>query len=324
MSTDSTPLLAIHDLRLDFVNGDRSLRALDGVSLTVHAGETVCLVGESGSGKSITALSITRLLPSPPARVVGGSILLQGRDVLQMAPRELRSVRGGVVSYVFQDPSASLNPVIRIGNQILETLKLHRPDAANDAEVVQLLKLVGIPAPESRARDYPHQLSGGMQQRVMIAMALASQPKLLVADEPTTALDVTIQAQILDLLRDLKQRTGMAILLITHNLGLVSEIADRVAVMYAGQIVEEAPARELLSHPRHPYTRALMDSVPELGRDVTRLKAIAGSVPQLGAWPTGCRFHPRCPKATEACTQHNPELSPVESVGSSRLVRCPY
>ncbi len=324
MSTDTTPLLAIRDLRLDFVNGDRPLRALDGVSLTVHAGETVCLVGESGSGKSVTALSITRLLPSPPARVVGGSILLQGRDVLQMAPRELRSVRGGIVSYVFQDPSASLNPVIRIGKQILETLELHRPDAANDAEVVQLLKLVGIPAPESRARDYAHQLSGGMQQRVMIAMALASRPKLLVADEPTTALDVTIQAQILDLLRDLKQRTGMAILLITHNLGLVSEIADRVAVMYAGQIVEEAPARELLARPLHPYTRALMDSVPELGRDVTRLKAIAGNVPQLGAWPTGCRFHPRCPKAIAACAQHNPELSLVEPAGSSRLVRCPY
>ncbi len=214
--------------------------------------------------------------------------------------------------------------MIRIGKQILETLELHRPDAANDAEVVQLLKLVGIPAPESRARDYAHQLSGGMQQRVMIAMALASRPKLLVADEPTTALDVTIQAQILDLLRDLKQRTGMAILLITHNLGLVSEIADRVAVMYAGQIVEEAPARELLARPLHPYTRALMDSVPELGRDVTRLKAIAGNVPQLGAWPTGCRFHPRCPKAIAACAQHNPELSLVEPAGSSRLVRCPY
>jgi oligopeptide/dipeptide ABC transporter ATP-binding protein len=244
-----------------------------------------------------------------------------------MSERELRMVRGGVVSYVFQDPAASLNPVLRVGNQIRESLALHRPEAANEAEVVRLLKLVGIPAPETRARDYPHQLSGGMQQRVMIAMALASQPKLLVADEPTTALDVTIQAQILDLLRDLKKRMGMAILLITHNLGLVSEIADRVAVMYAGQIVEEAPTQALLSRPLHPYTRALMESVPELGRNVERLRAIPGNVPQLGAWPSGCRFHPRCPKAVSACAAHNVELTPANPTArteDSRFVRCPY
>src|SRR5438309_1997732 len=235
-------LLEIRNLKLEFIAGDRSLRAVDDVSITINAGETVCLVGESGCGKSVTALSIARLVPSPPAKYVGGQILLNGRDVLQMPKDELRNIRGGVVSYIFQDPTASLNPVFRIGNQIKESLKLHRPDKATDEEVIRLLKLVGIPAPESRIKDYPHQMSGGMQQRVMIAMALASEPKLLVADEPTTALDVTIQAQIWELLLDLKKRLGMAILLITHNLGIVGDMADRVAVMYAGQIVELAPA----------------------------------------------------------------------------------
>ena len=257
-------LLEIKDLKLDFGAGADALRAVDGVSLTIGAGETVCLVGESGCGKSITAQSIARLVPSPPAHYVGGEIFLNGKDVLKMPARELRSIRGGVVSYVFQEPGSSLNPVFRIGAQIRESLKLHKPEKANDAEVIRLLKLVGIPAPAARIRNYPFEMSGGMQQRVMIAMALASEPKLLVADEPTTALDVTIQAQILDLLRELKQRLGMAILLITHNLGIVGDMADRVAVMYAGQIVELAPARELLRRPLHPYTRALMNSVPKL------------------------------------------------------------
>src|SRR3954470_10124513 len=232
------PLLEIKNLKLDFLSGTAALRAIDDVSLTIDAGETVCLVGESGCGKSVTALSIGRLVPAPPANYVVGEILLNGDDVLKMSQRELQAIRGGVVSYVFQDPGASLNPVFRIGAQIKESLKLHRPDKATDAEVIRLLKLVGIPAPESRVKNYPFEMSGGMQQRVMIAMALASEPKLLVADEPTTALDVTIQAQILDLLKDLKQRLGMSILLITHNLGLVGDIADKVAVMYAGQIVE--------------------------------------------------------------------------------------
>lgn len=324
MSEPKPPLLQIRDLQLDFVSRDRTVRALDGVNLTVHAGETVCLVGESGSGKSVTALSITRLLPSPPARIRSGEIVLEGRNVLTLSPSELRTIRGGVVSYVFQDPAASLNPVMRIGKQIRESLALHRPAADTEAEVVRLLKLVGIPAPESRARDYPHQLSGGMQQRVMIAMALASQPKLLVADEPTTALDVTIQAQILDLLRELKERLGMSILLITHNLGLVSEIADRVAVMYAGQIIEEAAARDLLSRPLHPYTQALLQSVPELGQNVERLRAIPGAVPQLGAWPSGCRFHPRCDRAQPACSQTEPILQSAQTSGDHRQVRCPY
>src|SRR5947208_2323112 len=288
------PLLEIKNLKIEFGRGLDALRAVDGVSLTLEAGETLCVVGESGSGKTVTALSIARLVPSPPARYAGGEILLQGRDVLKMSAAELRGIRGGVVSYVFQEPGASLNPVFRVGHQIKESLQLHRPDAATDAEVIHLLQLVGIPAPETRIKNYPHEMSGGMQQRIMIAMALASQPRLLVADEPTTALDVTIQADIIELLRGLKQRLGMAIVLITHNLGIVADLADRVAVMYAGQIVETAPARALLKQPLHPYTQALMLSVPGLGARSKRLPAIPGSVPQLGAFPSGCRFHPRC------------------------------
>jgi oligopeptide/dipeptide ABC transporter ATP-binding protein len=238
-----------------------------------------------------------------------------------MSKTELRGIRGGVVSYVFQEPSASLSPVWRVGRQIKEALKLHRPEKANDAEVIRLLKLVGIPAPESRRKDYPFQMSGGMQQRVMIAMAVASEPRLLVADEPTTALDVTIQAQILELLRDLKRQFGMAILLITHNLGIVGDMADRVAVMYAGQIVELAPARELLRRPLHPYTAALINSVPKLAGGARRLSAIPGAVPPPGAFPPGCRFYPRCPSRQPECAQTMPELVQVEQ---GRWTRCLY
>ncbi len=342
------PLLEIKHLKLDFMAGEASLRAVDDVSLTIDVGETVCLVGESGCGKSVTALSIARLVPTPPARYVGGEILLNGSNVFDKSSVELRQVRGGVVSYVFQEPAASLNPVMRVGAQIKEALKLHRREWAGrvgdtqladantahradgmtrptknglDAEVIRLLKLVGIPAPETRMRDYPFQLSGGMQQRVMIAMALASEPKLLVADEPTTALDVTIQAQILELLHDLKQRLGMAILLITHNLGIVGDMADRVAVMYAGQIVELAPAHELLGRPLHPYTRALMASVPKLSGDVERLTAIPGNVPRIGNFPPGCRFAPRCPIAKPQCSAEAPTLVEVDP---QRWVRCPF
>ncbi|MGH9647013.1 MAG: ABC transporter ATP-binding protein [Bryobacteraceae bacterium] len=227
------PLLEINNLQVEFPTGATRARAVDGLSLSLEAGTTLCLVGESGSGKSVTALSIARLVPSPPVHYPGGEILLDGRDVLKMSGRELRDIRGGVVSYVFQDPGASLNPVFRVGVQIKESLKYHRPDAATDTEVVRLLKLVGISAAESRLRSFPHELSGGMQQRVMIAMALASRPRLLIADEPTSALDVTIQAQIIELLRALRHQLGMAILLITHNLGIVADIADQVAVMYS-------------------------------------------------------------------------------------------
>jgi oligopeptide/dipeptide ABC transporter ATP-binding protein len=306
---------------MDFGAGAGAARAIDGVSLSIDAGETVCLVGESGCGKSVTAQSIARLVPTPPANYVGGQILLNGSDTLQMSARQLRGIRGGLVGYIFQEPAAALNPVFRIGVQIREALKLHRPEKATDAEVLRLLKLVGIPAPESRIRNYPFEMSGGMQQRVVIAMALASEPRLLVADEPTTALDVTIQAQILDLLRDLKRRLGMAILLITHNLGIVGDLGDRVAVMYAGQIVETGSARELLRRPLHPYTRALMNSVPKLGSNVARLPAIPGSVPRIGAYPAGCRFAPRCPMARPECSQAMPELM---EAGPGRFVRCPF
>ncbi len=311
------PLLDIRDLRIDF----GSTRVVDGVSLSLAEGGCLAMVGESGCGKSVTALSIARLLPTPPARYAAGEIALQGRDVLRMTPAELRAIRGGVVSYVFQEPGASLNPVLRVGEQIRETLRLHRPREAGETEVARLLKQVGIPAPEQRTRDYPHQLSGGMQQRVMIAMALAAAPKLLVADEPTTALDVTIQAQIIELLAELRRQLGMAILLITHNLGIVGDLADRVAVMYAGQIVEEAATGDLLRRPLHPYTQALLRSAPVLGRKQDRLEAIPGTVPVPGQWPAGCRFAPRCPMARAECREQVPVLAPR---GGDRLVRCPF
>ena len=314
-------LLEIKDLKLEFISRGITRRVVDGVSLDIDAGRTLCLVGESGCGKTVTALSIARLLPESVAQYAGGEILLDGQNVLTMSQAHLRRIRGGVVSYVFQEPSASLNPVSRVGRQIKESLKLHRPETATDAEVIRLLKLVGIPAPESRINDYPFQMSGGMQQRVMLAMALASEPKLLVADEPTTALDVTIQAQILDLLRDLQNRLGMAILLITHNLGMVGEMAQRVAVMYAGQIVESAPARELLRRPFHPYTRALLNSVPKLNAPPGHLLAIPGTVPRLGDYLPGCRFAPRCPMAKPDCSRTVPQLIQAEP---GRWVRCPY
>ena len=314
-------LLDVRDLQLEFRVQDAWVRAVDGVSLHLNAGETLGLVGESGCGKSVTAQSIMRLLPEPPARYPDGQILVQGRNVLGLSPAELRGLRGRVVSYIFQEPGAALNPVTRVGSQILEVLKLHRPAHAQVAEVVRLLQWVGIPAPEERRLAFPHQLSGGMQQRVMIAMALASEPALLVADEPTTALDVTIQAQILDLLRELRQRLGMAMLLITHNLGLVADLADRVAVMYAGQIVETGPTEELLRAPRHPYTRALLRSAPDLARPALRLAAIPGTVPTPGQWPTGCRFAPRCSAAQPACHTTAVPLLPTASPSS---VRCLY
>jgi oligopeptide/dipeptide ABC transporter ATP-binding protein len=310
------PLLDIQDLRIDF----GTTRVVDGVSLAIDEGQTLGLVGESGCGKSVTALSIGRLLATPPARHAGGRILLGGQEVLTLSSDGLRSIRGRVVSYIFQEPGASLNPVRRIGAQVLESLRLHAPSRATEAEVVRRLAGVGIPAPDQRARDYPHQLSGGMQQRVMIALALASEPRLLVADEPTTALDATVQAQIMGLLLDVQRRTGMAILLITHNLGLVADVARRVAVMYAGQIVEEAPARHLLSQPVHPYTRALIRSVPEIGVDRERLPALPGQVPVPGRWPDGCRFAPRCPSALASCATSPPGLEPV---APGHRVRCP-
>jgi oligopeptide/dipeptide ABC transporter ATP-binding protein len=289
------PIVSVRDLcvAVAATGGPREL--LSGVSFDVHPGEVFALVGESGCGKSLTCLTLTRLQPEPPFAITGGRIQVCQRDILALSGAELRQLRGGVVSYIFQEPAASLNPVLRVGTQIAEAVRLHdRHERRVRRRVVELLRLVGIPDPESRLRAYPHQLSGGMQQRVMIAMALSCRPTLLVADEPTTALDVTIQAQILDLLRRLRRELGMAILLVTHNLAIVAGLADTVAVMYAGQIVERAPTAELLRHPRHPYTRALMDAVPRPGHGKARLATIPGRVPLPGQYPAGCRFAPRC------------------------------
>ena len=268
-------LLSVENLAIQFGPPDDPVRAVDGITFRMEPGETLAVVGESGSGKSVSALALTRLLASPPARYVSGRINFDGRDVLKMPERELRELRGAKIAYIFQEPGSSLNPVFTIGYQIREAIELHRPDVRDvTAEIVSALDRVGIRDPASRLNDYPHQLSGGMQQRVMIAMALACKPRLLVADEPTTALDVTIQKQIMDLLKELKGSTNMAILLITHNFGLVSDFADRVVVMFRGKIVEAGPTAEILSNPQHPYTRALIDCVPKLGQKQRRLKTI--------------------------------------------------
>jgi oligopeptide/dipeptide ABC transporter ATP-binding protein len=322
MSTNST-LLDVQNLQVSFFTDEGEVHAVDGVSFTIQCGETLALVGESGCGKSVTALSLAKLVATPPGAYKGGEILLEGQDVLKMDKERLRSIRGAKISYIFQEPATSLNPVFRIGYQIKESLQIHRPNDATDAEVARLLKLVNISDPERRMRDYPHQLSGGMQQRVMIAMALACNPALLIADEPTTALDVTIQAQILDLLKDLKQKIGMSILLITHNLGIVGDLADNVAVMYAGRIVEYAPAAALLRRPLHPYTIALMRSIPVLGAHAERLQAIPGSVPNPARLPAGCKFAARCDRAQNDCTlDSEPPLA--EANDNTRHVRCPY
>ena len=312
-------LLDVRNLRVSFNTDDGEVRAVDGVSFTIKHGETLALVGESGCGKSATALALAKLVATPPGVYRGGEILFEGEDVLTMNPHRLRAMRGAKVAYIFQEPATSLNPVFRIGAQIQEVLQLHRPAVATETEVIRLLKQVRLPDAERRSRDFPHQLSGGMQQRVMIAMALAGNPALLIADEPTTALDVTIQAQILDLLKDLKREIGLSILLITHNLGLVGELADNVAVMYAGRIVEFAPAVDLLREPRHPYTSALLRSIPRLGARADHLYSIPGTVPSAAHLPAGCKFHPRCDRVQPACC-HEPE----PQLTGARPVRCPY
>ena len=290
-------LLTVKNLCIAF--GSRAPHVVDNVSFEVERGEILALVGESGCGKSISCLALTSLLPTPPARVSADAILFREGaeeiDLARVSARRLRKVRGGGIAYIFQEPSVSLNPVFRIGSQIAEVLELHRPEVTDRrAEVVELLKLVGIPAPETRVDAYPHELSGGMQQRVMIAMALAGNPKLLIADEPTTALDVTIQAQILELIDDLRRKRDMAVILVTHNLGIVAEKADRVAVMYAGNIVEYAATGQLLKHPSNPYTRALLKAVPHHGGDGKRLSTIPGHMPSADDFAPGCRFSDRC------------------------------
>ncbi|MFC7551916.1 ABC transporter ATP-binding protein [Pseudoroseomonas wenyumeiae] len=306
-------LLEVENLQTHFATADGVNRAVDGLSFSVEAGETVAIVGESGCGKSVTSMSILRLIPEPPGKIAG-AIRFNGKDLLKLSEREMRAIRGNEISMIFQEPMTSLNPVLSIGQQIGEALRLHQglSKAQAEARAVEMLKLVGIPAPEKRVKEYPHQLSGGMRQRVMIAIALACNPKLLIADEPTTALDVTIQAQILDLMRDLKHRVGAAIVLITHDLGVVAEVAERVIVMYAGRKVEEAPVNELFKNPKHPYTKGLLGAVPKLGSSLTgestRLAEIPGLVPSLKKRIQGCVFASRCPQQTELCLEIAPAL----------------
>ena len=321
------PLLEIRDLQTHFFTDDGVVRAVDGVSLAIEPGRTLAVVGESGSGKSVTALSVLRLVAMPPGRIVGGSIRFRGRDLLSLSEPEMRGVRGREISMIFQEPMTSLNPVFSCGAQIMEVLELHLKldRAAARRQAIELLKHVGIPSPEQRVDEYPHQMSGGMRQRVMIAMALACRPALLIADEPTTALDVTIQAQILELLRSLQRELEMSVLLITHDLGVVAETADHVVVMYAGQVVERCGVREIFRATRHPYTAGLLASLPRLEEAAApaarpeRLRVIPGQVPDPSRFPGGCRFHPRCPLAVERCRSEMPAL---RDVGGGHLARC--
>ena len=317
-----TPLLRVRDLVTSFRTDRGTLRAVDQVSFEVPRACTVALVGESGCGKSVTALSILRLVASPPGTIESGSVELEGRDLLALPEREMRAVRGNAVSMIFQEPMTSLNPVYTAGWQIVEAIRLHQKKSRRQARerAIELLRLVGIPEPATNVDTYPHQLSGGQRQRVMIAMALACEPKLLVADEPTTALDVTIQAQILELLRDLRGTMKMSILLITHDLGVVAENAQHIVIMYAGRVVESAPVAELFARPMHPYTRGLLESVPR-GRPAAgrRLHAIEGMVPDLRRLGPGCRFADRCPMRVERCNQEEP---PLDLLTPTRLSRC--
>jgi oligopeptide/dipeptide ABC transporter ATP-binding protein len=313
------PLLKVEHLTTTFATRDGAVAAVDDVSFEIYPGETLGLVGESGSGKSVTALSIMRLV-QPPGRIAGGRILFKGRDLLALDEREMQAVRGAGISLVFQEPMTALNPVFTVGNQIAEALIVHgqaSKRAARD-QAIELLRAVRIPNPEERVNDYPHQLSGGMRQRVMIAIALVCRPSLVIADEPTTALDVTIQAQILALLRDMREAFQIALLLITHDLGVIAETADRVAVMYAGRVVETGPVRAILRTPQHPYTRGLLASIPG-GAHGARLRAIEGAVPLLGHLPAGCAFHPRCPDRFEPCTSAPP---PDYAAGASQTAKC--
>ncbi len=311
-------LLDVRDLHTEFRTGAGIVRAVDGVSYTVDAGETVAIVGESGSGKSVGAMSILRLIPDPPGRITKGEVLFGGRDLLRLSPQEMRAVRGGEIGMVFQEPMTSLNPVLTIGRQITETLEQHRgaDRAAAERRAVELLGLVGISDPERRLKQYPHQLSGGMRQRVMIAVALTCEPRLIIADEPTTALDVTIQAQILELMANLTRRLNVALIIITHNLGVVARYAQRVTVMYAGRLVESGPAAEVYHDPRHPYTMALLRSVPRLDKPrQARLDPVEGQPPDLTRLDGGCAFRPRCRFAVEACAAARPALEAAGAAG---------
>jgi peptide/nickel transport system ATP-binding protein len=318
------PLLEIRGLKTQFATDNGMVRAVDGVDITIGRGETVGVVGESGCGKTVTAMSVLKLIAMPPGRIVEGQILWQGRDLVPLENDDLDDIRTKQIAMVFQEPMTSLNPVYTVGEQIAEGLRRHEKLSRRDAtdKTVEMLRLVQIPNPEKRVHDYPHQFSGGMRQRVMIAMALSCSPQLLIADEPTTALDVTIQAQILELLSDMKSRFGMAVMLITHAMGVVAETAQRVVVMYAGRVIEEAPVDELFANPRHPYTQGLIRSIPRIDRAATtkkRLEAIPGVVPNLINPPPGCRFAPRCRYAMPACRV---EVPPLRNVGGGHKVAC--
>ena len=315
-------LLEVKDLGTWFYTRQGIVKAVDNVDFQVAAGETLAIVGESGCGKSMTALSLMRLIPDPPGRIVSGTVKLGGRELLTLSEEEMRRVRGNEISMIFQEPMTSLNPVMTIGKQISEALILHRDMDRKAAlkRAVEMLDLVRIPEPAQRAKEYPHQLSGGMRQRAMIAMALACNPKVLIADEPTTALDVTIQSQILELLRDLQREIGMSVILITHDLGVVAEFAQRVVVMYAGRVVESAPVGALFARPMHPYTEGLIRAVPNLDEDVYRLATIPGNIPDPSASIAGCRFNPRCREAVRSCMEETPALV---SAGAGHVARCP-
>ncbi|HTT76182.1 MAG TPA: ABC transporter ATP-binding protein [Candidatus Binataceae bacterium] len=304
------PLLEVKDLRTSFFTPQGEVRAADGISFAVAPGRLTGIVGESGSGKTVSVLSVMRLLPES-ARITGGSIIFDGVDLVKLSEAEMRKVRGARISMIFQEPMTSLNPVFTIGNQIGEAIRLHQQTSRRETRdrAIEVLRMVGLGDPERRVKDYPHQLSGGMRQRVMIAMALACEPRLLIADEPTTALDVTIQAQILDLIRDLQARLGLAVILVTHDLGVVAQYADDVTILYAARVMEQAPADELFAHPLNPYTRGLLASIPRLeGTHHRRLQAIPGSIPSALNPPSGCRFHPRCASAIDDCARIEPPL----------------
>jgi oligopeptide/dipeptide ABC transporter ATP-binding protein len=317
----TAPLLSIRDLRTWFYTEGGVARAVDGVSFDVGAGETVGIVGESGCGKSVTALSILRLI-QPPGRIEAGSrIEFEGKDLVTLGDEEIRDIRGNRISMIFQEPMSALNPVFKVGDQVAEVARVHAGMSRSEAwnRAVEMLALTGIPDAESRARQYPHQLSGGMRQRVLIAMALMMKPALVIADEPTTALDVTIQAQILELLVDLQKKIGTSILMITHDLGVIAETTSRVIVMYAGEVVEQADVEELFATPHHPYTEGLMHSMPHIGHDQERLNVIPGTVPAPTDWPTGCRFRDRCPYSWERCEREHP---PLYQIGAAHVSRC--
>ncbi|WP_221563591.1 ABC transporter ATP-binding protein [Alkalihalobacillus sp. TS-13] len=315
-------LLQVSNLKTYFFDKRKTVKAVDGIDFKIHKGETLALVGESGCGKSMTSLSIMRLVPEPYGKIVEGEVVLEGKNLVDLSENEMCKVRGNDISMIFQEPMTSLNPVLTIGEQIVEVITYHKrlPRKKAVQQAIELLKLVGIPRAESIISDYPHRLSGGMRQRVMIAMAMSCDPKLLIADEPTTALDVTIQAQILDIMKDLSKKVNTSILLITHDLGVVSELAERVIVMYAGQIVEQATVDDIFEEPLHPYTQGLVASVPDIDGEIGRLNPIKGNVPTPEEMPKGCRFAPRCEHAFDRCFSEQPQL--LEKKYGTRAVRC--